>query len=456
MPWRGPDYMIFNISDIQVAIKTALKRRKRRIDFRIYVEKDMSAEIYKDIETGEYKKKLGYEKLVKRNNNGKIRNILQPNSYTLILQHLCIQKLQPIYDKHDLHIGLNCKKGCGITAKIRKNSVNRKMKHIFFDCRNLNYSLTIDQRQCYAHIKKKIVRKCMKEINVPKELIDFAIDVSFDGNVFPIGTPTSPLLHHIVMLSTDKLLVQLSPKVIRYADDCFLTFETKEEANTAKWRIQNLWWYKLLIRAKEQSIRIRKMTDPTDFCGNVYYRNKDKTVLDHDKGYVKLRNYIYAKAKKSNCLNYPSYFGLLKAVDGYNALLKIENNNMELQSLTKTIKVSSNGIYAPGIDIKELYEKEICFDILKYDVRKDKDGKPNWIRSLIALNEVNENGIRITKEFVGNFEMIASFINMCEEQYASELVPIENCYIDKHGSFYILRDSLQLIVGVKNNEYIYK
>jgi hypothetical protein len=455
------NYQLMEIdkADVIQAINAATRRRKHRKDFRPYLtDTDRVAESFlRDIASGEYLSKIEYRELRRRNTNGKDRDIKQPSPYTLILQHIAIIKVQPYYDRVDTHIGLNCKKGCGINAKVRSRSVNKKLKHIFFDCREYTHALIIDQRQCYAHVSRKTARRALKNIGVPRALADYYINVSFYGREFPIGTPTSPLLHHIIMHPTDRLLRQMSSRIVRYADDCFAAFKSKAEAHAAMWRVKNLWWYTLQIRAKPQHTRVVSLSDSVDFCGNIYYRNADRGITDHDKGYVLLRDNIARRAAASTPKNYPSYFGLLKGVDGFNFMLTIENRDMNIRKITESIRVH-RPLDAQPIDIEELVTSGAVFDILDYEVRLDGNKQPDWCKCIIALNEhVDADGVRPVRQFSGGFRVIAQFLQKCADNYADKtlFLPLEECQADKHNG-YIIKGSLHLITSVDaHGQYIY-
>lgn len=289
------------------------------------------------------------------------------------------------------------------------------MKHIFYDRRDLNYTLVIDQRKCYDHITPKAYRRALKMLGVPKGLVDFSVNVSFAGKSFPIGTPTSPFAHHIIMLATDRVIRDISPLAVRYADDVILPFATREEAQRAKWRIKNHWWYTLGIRAKRHTVQVRPMTVPTDFCGIVFRRNEGRGVCDHDKGYARLRDAIALRAKKSTRKSYPSYFGLLRAVDGYGLMLKIERD-MNLQQLTEKIRIDRN-LDAPNIGVKDLAEEGVVFTIHDYETRCDKNNAANWIKCLISFKDPSANGRRVMREFHGNYQGIISFHLACEQAF---------------------------------------
>lgn len=184
-----------------------------------------------------------YKHLTKVNTNGKHRDIYSPSLKTRVLQHLFILLIKPYYDVTDQHISYNCKENHGIFAKDKSKSLFTRVRHIIYERKDLHYALLIDQRKCYQHITRKLFRKQLKRITDDNDLIEFGIDITFNGNIFPIGTPTSPLAHHIILSEFDKFINSMSPIVVRYADDCLLTFHTKEEANRAKWRVKNFWWY---------------------------------------------------------------------------------------------------------------------------------------------------------------------------------------------------------------------
>lgn len=150
------------------------------------------------------------------------------------MQHTFLHKMEELYKRKDIGIAYNCKRGYGITASNKNKSLLNRLKHCFYDLKEYEYSLVIDQRQCYSHIGKKHVRKAIKQFTNDKEFIDFGTDVCIPDKSLPIGTPTSPFIHHVIMLQFDIFLRSLSDFVVRYADDVFIAFRTKEEAQSAK------------------------------------------------------------------------------------------------------------------------------------------------------------------------------------------------------------------------------
>lgn len=223
---------------------------------------------------------------------------------------------------------------------------------------------------------------------------------------------------------------------LRYADDNFLAFYTKEDANTAKWRIKNYWWYELKIRSKRHTCIITDMDRPLDFCGYVFHRN-NKGVSEHNKGYVTIRKRVAKDAKK--CItneSWSSYFGLLKHCDSYSLMSKIENI-MKLRDLTSTIRIDKK-MDADNIDVKNL--EGIVFDIVNYEIRSNNKNEPNWIKCLIGIPETNKEGIptgrKLAREFHGNYQGIVNFISKCELTYGKDaILPITDVEIENRCGY---------------------
>ena len=398
------------------------------------------------IASGEYRHHLQYRKLTKQNPNGKVRHIDSPMLYTFVLQHLFLVLAKPLYDRHDNFNGINCKPGCGITASNKSRSVIHRLKHLMYDRRDLHYAVIIDQRKCYEHISPKIFRKEMRKLTDDRELIEFGIDVGFVNGHLPIGTPTSPLLHHIVMLRFDHWSRQAAPFSTRYADDCIFATYTREEANELKWRVQNWWWYELQIRAKASAIRLQPLSKEVSFCGYVVHRNPDRGVAEHDKGYTGLRQNIRARA--SRCRNdesWASYYGLLRHADGYNLMQKIEER-MKLRQLTEKIRINWS-MDAPNINPRDLAGKQ--FTIYDYEIRTDAKGTPNWIKCLIGIEEKDEEGNPTGRmkafEFHGSYMFIVEFMTMAEKAFGKKnMLPLEEMEIENQCG-YIFKGSTNQI-----------
>lgn len=395
-----------NKKDLILAARKAIIGHRKKREVREF-EKNFDAEIERlmaSLRDGSWEEIVcEYREWIGKNPspNGKTRLFREPSLRCRILQHLLIRVLMPWYITHDNYNGLNCKFGCGILSsqKNNKRNISRKnhrkfiktlgyydpefvmdkkkmqnipyqkrrtvlnrLKHIFYDRRDLHWALVIDQRKCYMHIRPALFRKTLRDIlgitRDPK-FLHFALMTVygrthkqhglFRNAGLPIGTPTSPLAHHLCMLTFDKWVTSgdlcVFPHAsVRYADDNLIAFQSKKDANEAKWRIYNYWWYVLGIRAKTCTTRIINLdkTDSQglDFCGFVYHRNPGKKIYEHNKGFVRLRKNtlerILQHTKKGKYFrkgSFASYFGRLICADEWHTIMGIEKNIPDLKTI---------------------------------------------------------------------------------------------------------------------------
>ena len=176
-----------------------------------------------------------YRQLEKTNNNGKVRQIDAPTLKTLVMQHLWIELVMPFYKDAEPGVARNCLEGRGVTSDKRDGSILKEAKRLFYDRRDLNFLACADQRQCYQRLTVKAYRHGMKALrNIvlsktrPEKasetiafwrwLIDLGEHVSFVDGRLPIGTPTSPLVHHIAMQPFDRAIVLLWLENLSYEE----------------------------------------------------------------------------------------------------------------------------------------------------------------------------------------------------------------------------------------------
>lgn len=458
-----PSYLPFSLEDIKHAIETASKGRKWREEVRealadidglcLVINEHLSNDTWRD--------DIAYYQLTKRNNNKKLRHIDAPRFMTLVYEHLLKNKLEPIYMKRAPLVSLNCKVGCGITPPSTKKASNSnyvlpRVKHLSYDLREFEWGVCADQRQCYAHIKPSVFRKELKKLIGDRWLIDFAAELCFVNGKLPVGTPTSPLAHHILMLSFHRWLCENTEWRVCYADNCFVACRTREEANQMKWRIRQFWWYELKIRAKRGDTRVFSLSDERgfDFCGFRVFRNPNKGTADHDKGYCNIRRDTLKRARKcDNNESWASYFGLLRHTDSYAEMLRIESD-MQLSALTSKVKIDRH-MDAPNIAAKDLVKYGLKFDILDYEIRRsEKSGEPNWIKMMLGIPEVDEDGNRtgriLARECHGCMAGIVGFIDAAEKAMGGKqnLLPIEGAEMEQQCG-YILKGSTNQIEYIK-------
>lgn len=424
-----------SIGAVREAAFRAFRGHGRKPEVRAFLS-DMDSRceaLRRSLKDGTWKGRLAYRQSVHVNRNGKVRHIDEPSLETRILQHHMLDLLEPVYGSKDNLNGLNCKEGCGITAEVPRKSVVKRLKHLFYDRRDLHWCLVIDQRQCYAHVTEKAFRRELKRMVADRELVDFAVDVSFTEGRLPIGTPASPFVHHVLMLGFDHWVRTISPYTVRYADDNLLAFATKEEAQAAKWRIRNFWWYRLGIRAKRQTAVVRSLDEPTDFCGYVFHRNPGGS---RDKGHVTVRESTAESARKCRTdESWASYFGLLKHADCYSLMRRIEKK-MKLRELTRKIRIDRK-MDARHIDVRDLCG--VPFTIYDYEIRFNSQKEANWIKCLVGVEETEHGertGRTLAYEFHGNYQGIIQFLLACEREYGRKaLLPLEEMELENQCGY---------------------
>lgn len=395
---KDPDNLFDSITleDVRAATFKAFKGHNSKSDVKAFKQnlEENIYNLYQAIKDGSYKQLIGYRKLKKRNHKGKLRLIDSPNLVTRIMEHLWLYLIVPFYDRKDNGNGKNCKPGHGITADIPRNSTLHNQKHLYYDLREFHYLLLIDQRKCYEHITPKIYRKQIKHFTRDAKFIDFGEEIGFINKKLPIGTPTSPYIHHFCLWASDVFIRDNTEWSQRYADDNAIAFRVIEDLQAFKWRLTNFWWYELSLRPKRHMTRILNIDKcPMDYCGFVTHRNPDKGVSDHNKGFCKLRSSTIQRAiercKESTTpvekvnRTYSSYFGQLIHGNEFSTLLQIENSNMKLSKLTKKVRITRE-IDAPEIDISDLLG--VTFTLYKYRM-KDYKGHTNWIQCLIGSTQ---------------------------------------------------------------------
>ena len=409
------------------------------------------------INSGKVSEYVKYIKLRRKNTNGKWRDIDTPEFFTLVMQHVWIMLVKPLYMAKETGIARNCIEGRGICSEDIDKGLLRPMRRLFYDMRQYSHLVCIDERKCYEHTTVKAYRKGMKAIGASRELIDFGEAVGFVRGILPIGTPTSPLMHHIAVYPFDVWLNGNYPHALRYADNVFVPALTLEEGHHAMWRIKMFWWYELGVRSKSTEQRVVAINDIfVDICGFRlcrYTPRKD----NHGKGLTKIRksiwhNAIHAETKES----WASYFGILSHADCYRSL-KNKCKEMKLEELTSRCKLK-RAMDAMEYDPKEVLEIE-SFDIIDYEILQDKKShEDNWINLFCGIRK---EGSRRLKAFAfhGNMKCIYQWFRMLEKEFGDRsFLPIEGARLVKRRG-YLLDGTAEMVeeidpVEYYNNNYI--
>ncbi|MCI6830261.1 MAG: hypothetical protein MR924_13580 [Prevotella sp.] len=439
-----------NVRDAFFKASEGRKKKAAVVEFENNLNNNckLIADIINSGKTGEY---LKYIQLKRKNTNGKWRDIDAPTFFTLVMQHVWIMLVKPLYMAKETGIARNCIEGRGICSEDIDKGLLRPMLRLFYDMRQYSHLVCIDERKCYEHTTVKAYRKGMKAIGARRELIDFGESVGFVRGILPIGTPTSPLMHHIAVYPFDVWLNGNYPHALRYADNVFVPVLSLEEGHQVMWRIKMNWWYELCVRSKSTEQRVVAINDkPVDICGFRICRFKPRKD-NHGKGLTRIRksiwhNAIHAETKES----WASYFGILSHADCYRSLVK-KCKEMKLEELTSRCKLKRT-MDAIEYDPREVLEIG-SFDIIDYEILKDKKThEDNWINLFCGRKRDGTNKLKAFA-FHGNMKCIYMWIRMLEEEFGGKsFLPIEDVRLIKRRG-YLLDGTAEIIEEIDPDEY---
>ena len=437
---------------VRLGYRKASKGRSTKpvvIDFGKHIA-ERSREIAEIINTGRVSEFVKYVRLKRRNANGKWRDIDAPTFMTLVMEHVWILLAKPLYMAMETGCARNCIEGRGILSDGMDTGLLKPMRRLFYDDRQYTHLVLIDERKCYEHTTVKAYRKGMKLIGAKKWLIDFGEAVGFVRGILPIGTPTSPLMHHIAMLAYDLWLMENYPEAIRYADNVFIPVRSLEEGEQAMWRTKMFWWYVLGVRSKSKEQRVVEINSvPVDICGFTLSRLAPRQD-NHGKGLTHIRKSIYISAMHAEtAASFASYFGILQNADCF-VSLKNKCEEMKLNELTSRCKLKRDmdaEVYEPK-DVLDLEH----FDIIDYEIRQDKDGNDNWINLFCGKKKDGSTKLKAFS-FHGNMPCIYNWLRMIEKSFGDRsFLPIEDArLINRRG--YLLDGTFELIEEIDPEEY---
>lgn len=437
---------------VKEAFKKASKGRSKKpavVEFRKDLDANCNA-LADIINQGKVAEHVRYLRLKRKNNNGKWRDIDAPTFLTLVLQHVWLLLTKPLYMAKETGIARNCIEGRGILSDDIDTGLLKPMRRLFYDYRQYTHLVLIDERKCYEHTTVKAYRKGMKLIGADRKLIDFGEAVGFVRGILPIGTPTSPLMHHIAVFPFDLWVNDNYPQALRYADNVFVPVTSLEEGQQAMWRIKMFWWYELRVRAKSKEQRVISIdSKPVDICGFRLSRLIPRSD-NHGKGLTHIRKSIYHNAiHAETAASFASYFGILQNADCFESL---ENKceEMKLNELTSRCKLKRDmdaEVYEP----KDVLDLEL-FDIIDYEIRHDKDGNDNWVNLFCGKKKDGSTKLKAFS-FHGNMPCIYNWLRMIEKSFGDRsFLPIEDARLIKRRG-YLLEGTAELIEEIDPEEY---
>ena len=103
---------------------------------------------------------------------------------------------------------------------------------------------------------------------------------------------------------------------------------------------------------------------------------------------------------------------------------------------------------AQRIEVRELADSGMVFAIYDYEIRRDKEGKANWLKCLIGIHETADGeptGKVLAREFHGNYSCLIEVMEKWEKAFGrSAMLPIEEVTIENQCG-YIFKGSTNQI-----------
>lgn len=371
--------------------------------------------------------------------NGKKRIVAISSFRSRVIMHTLMLLIKKEYAARLSDDCYNCIKGRGINASRKRYDPVRQIKRIIGRYRPWGY-LQLDIRKCYESTRPEVLFACHEAIWKDKRILRYLQRVSFCDIGLPIGTPSSPMNQHIMMMAFDRFIRQ-DLKIrhyVRYADDIIL-FGDKDKLHEAKWRIANYLWYNLGYELKKDA-HPTPMRNGTDILGYVFHC-----------GYTRVRKSIKERMKRSwrNPRSRSSYLGILKGADAKNLKRKL---NMKLSFLITNETKVRRRMDSPLIDIAELTGK--VFDILDFEVREpDKKKGKAWMRMQVRYEDMGDDGKPVVKtrlvkgfhvaicEFLKNMTQYinktSAISGMSYEETFKKTLPFEDCEVENRNGWCI-------------------
>ena len=342
--------------------------------------------------------------------------------------------MKPEYDTRLSDDCYNCIKGRGINSCQRRYDPVHRIRRIINKYHPWGY-LQLDIKKCYEQTRPDILFARHASIWKDKRLLSMLRDISFCDTGLPIGTPTSPLNQHIMMMGFDRFVRQelKIPHYMRYADDILL-FGDKEKLHEAKWRIANHLWYNLGYELKKEAHPTPMKVAP-DILGYVFH-------TDH----TRVRKSTKQRMKRAwhNPRSRASYLGILKGANARNLTNKL---NMKISFLTTKETLVRRRMDSPLIDIEELEGK--TFDILDFEVRDpDKKKGKYWMRMQVRYEQDGKQVTRLVKGFqepiccflknmVQYMTKTAAISGVSYDEVWSKTLPFEECEVENDKGWVI-------------------
>lgn len=147
-----------------------------------------------------------------------------------------------------------------------------------------------------------------------------------------------------------------------------------------------------------------------------------------------------------------SYFGQLKGADTFNLINSIQEKNMKLSDLTSKVRIDRK------MDAKQVFPKDmvgVVMDVLDYEIRQNTRGENNWIKLLMCMDEIGQDGMptgkKVVREMHGDLSGLYRYLSLCEKAFGGKraILPIEEAEIE-NSCGYIFKGSTNMMMYLED------
>jgi RNA-directed DNA polymerase len=234
-----------------------------------------------------------------------------------VLHHALLQVVQPILETAYIKDTYQSIKGRGI------HKAKKRVESFLEDRENTVYCLKIDIKKYYPNVNNEILKSLIRKKIKCKDTL-FLIDEIIDSTEgLPIGNYTSQTFGNFYLSYFDHWIKE-DRKIkyyVRYADDMIFLHRDKDFLHKLNEEMQQYLLENLKLTLKENHQVFEIKSRGIDFLGFKFYHTYTLIRGSIKKAYLKkIREITKNRIKKEHINSIMSYYGWLKAGNGYNLL----------------------------------------------------------------------------------------------------------------------------------------
>lgn len=125
---------------------------------------------------------------------------------------------------------------------------------------------------------------------------------------------------------------------------------------------------------------------------------------------------------------------------------------MKLSDLTSKVRIDRK------MDAKQVFPKDmvgVVMDVLDYEMRQNTRGENNWIKLLMCMDEIAQDGMptgkKVVREMHGDLSGLYRYLSLCEKAFGGKraILPIEEAEIE-NSCGYIFKGSTNMMMYLED------